>query len=39
MIDARHLPPKAIGIAWIRQQDYAACLRIFADGHRYRGGW
>jgi hypothetical protein len=29
---------RAIGIAWMREEDYPALLRIFEDGHMF-GSW
>jgi hypothetical protein len=30
---------RAAGIAWIGEEDYAACLAIFEDGDKFEGGW
>ncbi len=30
---------RAAGIAWIRQEDYSALIRIFEDGDVFKGGW
>lgn len=31
--------PRAAGIAWIREEDYAALIAIFEDGNKFEGGW
>jgi len=30
---------RAIGIAWIRKEDYAACRAAFVDGHEFFPTW
>ena len=30
---------RAIGIAWIRKEDYAACLLVFEDGREFFDTW
>lgn len=31
--------PRAVGIAWIREEDYNACLAVFEDGNTYSPSW
>lgn len=30
---------RAVGIAWIKEEDYAALVAIFEDGDVFAGGW
>jgi len=30
---------RAIGIAWIRKEDYTACRAVFVDGHKFFPTW
>jgi hypothetical protein len=30
---------RAAGIAWIREEDYEACIAVFEDGHMFDGDW
>jgi hypothetical protein len=39
MTTIRDYNPRVGGIAWIREEDYSALIRIFEDGHKFEGGW
>jgi hypothetical protein len=30
---------RAVGIAWIREKDYTACLAVFEDGNKFFPSW
>lgn len=32
-------PPPPVGVYWIDEEDYAALLEIFADGHKLPRAW
>ncbi len=39
MTDAEDRPPPAVGVYWIKEEDYPALLRIFDDGHKLPRTW
>ena len=39
MIDAEDRPPPAVGAYWIKEGDYPALLKIFADGDKMPESW
>jgi hypothetical protein len=39
MPDAEDRPLPAVGVYWIKEEDYPALLRIFDDGHKLPRTW
>ena len=39
MTNLEDRPPPAVGVYWIDGGDYAALLKIFADGNKLPGSW
>src|SRR5437879_6320168 len=39
MADLKNRPPPAVGTYWIKEQDYPALLKIFADGDKMPRTW
>jgi hypothetical protein len=39
MTNSEDRPPPAVGAYWIKEEDYPALLKLFADGHKMPRTW